>query len=432
MNDIASQQLSIAVIGLGYVGLPLAIELAKYFPVTGFDINSKRIQELKINQDKTGEIDEITLFHSTLTVTDDHQTLGGHQIFIVTVPTPITENNQPDLTPLVNASKTIAQVLTKGNIIVFESTVYPGVTESVCGEILAQGSGLICGEDFHLGYSPERINPGDKKHTVDAITKVISAQDKKTIDTLSFIYGKVNNNNIFVAKNIKTAEAAKVIENTQRDINIAFINEVAMILNKIDVSIHDVLAAANTKWNFLNFSPGLVGGHCIGVDPYYLAHLAQNLKYSPQMILSGREVNESMGHYLANTILLELQKLQPDVNQFRILILGLTFKENIPDLRNTKVTDIANYFIKKQHSVTLHDPYADPQQAKALYGLHCHHDLSLLGDFDCVIGAVPHQAYQLLKEEDFINLLSPQGLVADIKNLWTKENLPVGTYYWTL
>ena len=426
----------IVVIGLGYVGLPLAVALAKHFPVTGFDIDETRVNQLKKGFDRTSEIEESVLKTSTLQISSDARDIEGHEVFIITVPTPVTEDNLPDLTPLKKASETVGKALQNNAIVVYESTVYPGVTEDFCGPILEKISGKISGRDFYLGYSPERINPGDKLHTIDRITKVVSGQTPEVAEILKHIYGSINNGNIFVARNIKTAEAAKVIENAQRDINIAFINEIATIVGKLGISIYDVLDAANTKWNFLRFQPGLVGGHCIGVDPYYLAECARDLNHEPEVILAGRKINEGMGFFIANTIHQKLKHLNLDTNlpskNARILVLGLTFKEDIPDLRNTKVVDVIEHLKKFGHTVDVHDPFADPIDAKAHYGLNLLTSFQDLFDYDCIIGAVSHQPYLKLSKEAFKTLIRPSGLIADIKNMWKDAPLPEETHYWTL
>jgi UDP-N-acetyl-D-galactosamine dehydrogenase len=324
----------ISVVGLGYVGLPLAVALAKHFEVIGFDIGKSRIAELKAGHDRTNEIEPERLKASSLRSTDNAADMKGSDVFIVTVPTPVDDRNEPDLSPMISACKTLGPVIAKGSTIVFESTVYPGVTEDLCGPALEKSSGLKCGVDFWLGYSPERINPGDREHTVDSITKVIAGQTPAITELLADIYGKVTTGGVFRAASIKTAEASKAIENAQRDINIAFINEVTMIFNKIGLSVHDVLEASATKWNFLPFRPGLVGGHCIGVDPYYLARCALDNGYQPEIILSGRRLNDRMGRYVADSIADKLPR------GARVLVLGLTFKENVPDLRNSKVIDV--------------------------------------------------------------------------------------------
>jgi len=420
----------IAIVGLGYVGLPLAIGLAKHFQVVGFDIQAARIEELKKGDDRTNEISKETLLSSPLKVTSQAEDIQGFDVFIVTVPTPVTAQNQPDLTSLERASITVGKLLTKGSIVVYESTVYPGVTEEYCALILEKNSGLHCGTDFYLGYSPERINPGDKLHTVEKITKVVSGQTPAIATYLAWIYGKLNQGNTFIAKDIKTAEAAKVIENAQRDINIAFINEITTIFSKMGISTYDVLKAASTKWNFLNFSPGLVGGHCIGVDPYYLAHLSRKLNHEPEVILAGRKTNEAMSHYIADQIherLKVLKKEQPA----KILLLGVTFKENIPDLRNTKVIDLLAKLKIYGHSVHVHDAYANHKEAQEEYGLELLTHLSG-GGYDCMIGAVAHDAYSHFGEEKFKELLTENALIADIKNMWSPENLPKGMTYWGL
>lgn len=422
----------IAIIGLGYVGLPLAVALSHHFSVTGFDIDLKRITELKGNVDRTREIEASVLKVTTMHFTSNPEELRAHDVYIVTVPTPVTDNNLPDLMPLQKASETIGKVLSKDAIVVYESTVYPGVTEDFCGPVLETSSGLKAGKDFYLGYSPERINPGDKLHTIDKITKVVAGQTPGVAEQLKQIYGAINHNNIFVAKNIKTAEAAKVIENAQRDINIAFINEIATIVGKLGLSVYDVLDAANTKWNFLNFQPGLVGGHCIGVDPYYLAHCARNLQHEPEVILAGRRINETMSNTLALAIHQKLKDIDSNKAKAKILVLGLTFKEDIPDLRNTKVIGVITALQKLGHTVDVHDPLADPLQAKSHLDIELLPNLSDVSGYDCVIGAVAHQPYLAFTTEDFKKLLTPNGLIADIKQLWRNTERPSEMHYWTL
>jgi UDP-N-acetyl-D-galactosamine dehydrogenase len=422
---------SIAVIGLGYVGLPLAIQLAKHLQVVGFDINEKRISELQSGFDRTNEIDKKTLSESPLHITSQTQDIKGKDIYIVTVPTPITQDNLPDLTSLQKASEAVGKVISKGAIVVFESTVYPGVTEDICGPIIEKYSNLRCGKDFYLGYSPERINPGDKHHTIDRITKIVAGQTLEVTQRLGKVYGLINNGNVFLAKNIKTAEAAKVIENAQRDINIAFINEITAIFSKLNLSIYDVLEAAGTKWNFLKFSPGLVGGHCIGVDPYYLAHISKELGHEPEIILAGRKTNEYMSRFITDSI---HEVLISDLhqNQARILILGITFKENVPDIRNTKIIDLIEALKKKGHHVDVHDPLADPQETKEELNINLLPTLEHLKAYDCVIGTVPHEAYTRFTLETFKTLLKDKGLVADVKNIW--KNIPFNNQfrYWSL
>jgi UDP-N-acetyl-D-glucosamine/UDP-N-acetyl-D-galactosamine dehydrogenase len=421
----------IAVIGLGYVGLPLAVHLARHYPVTGLDIDSRRVEELKTGQDRTNEIDSGVLRASALDITDQISAIENADVFIVTVPTPVDNNNAPDLTAVRGASKLVGGVLKKGDIVVYESTVYPGVTEDVAGPALEAASGLVCGTDFFLGYSPERINPGDKEHTVDKITKVVAGQNDDVTKILSEIYGRLTSGGIFVAKDIRTAEAAKVIENAQRDINIAFINEVTTIFQKMDLSVHDVLEAAGTKWNFLKFSPGLVGGHCIGVDPFYLAHSATALGLHPEIILAGRRINDGMGKYVANCIAEELAQ-RDNGNGARILVLGLTFKENVPDLRNSRVIDIIRELETRGFQVDVHDAYADTIQAQSIFDVSLMPSLDDASGYDCVLGAVPHQPYVEFDATRFETLLNDNGLVADVKGMWRTLELPDQIGRWQL
>jgi UDP-N-acetyl-D-glucosamine/UDP-N-acetyl-D-galactosamine dehydrogenase len=434
LNGIGGfMQSKIAVIGLGYVGLPLAIALARHFPVIGFDIDKERIAQLKAGFDRTGEIEEAILNNSTIRLTTDEALIRAQDIYIVTVPTPVTDDNMPDLSILEKASELVGKALIEKAIVVYESTVYPGVTEEFCGPILEKASGLIAGKDFYLGYSPERINPGDKEHTVNKITKVVSGQTPEVAELLKHIYGAINNHNIFVAANIKTAEAAKVIENAQRDINIAFVNEIATIVGKLGLSIYDVLDASETKWNFLKFKPGLVGGHCIGVDPYYLAECSRKLGHEPEVILAGRRINESMGSFLASNIHQAIQKIDKLPTPARILILGFTFKENVPDLRNTKVIDVFHALKQMGHTVDVHDPIADPNEALMHYNVALMSNLAEITEtYDCIIGAVAHQSYLNWTQKNFQALLSPLGLVADVKNIWRGIPLPDGAHYWSL
>jgi UDP-N-acetyl-D-glucosamine/UDP-N-acetyl-D-galactosamine dehydrogenase len=422
---------NIAVIGLGYVGLPLAVHLARHYPVTGLDINSTRVEELKTGQDRTNEIDTDVLKASTLDITDQISAIENADVFIVTVPTPVDSNNEPDLTAVRGASTLVGGVLKKGDIVVYESTVYPGVTEDVAGPELEAASGLVCGADFFLGYSPERINPGDKEHTVDKITKVVAGQNEEVTEALSEIYGRLTSGGIFVAKDIRTAEAAKVIENAQRDINIAFINEVATIFQKMGLSVYDVLEAAGTKWNFLKFAPGLVGGHCIGVDPFYLAHSATVLGLHPEIILAGRRINDGMGNYVANCIADKLAH-RGKGSEAKILVLGLTFKENVPDLRNSRVIDIIRALETRGFSVDVHDAYADTAEAQSIFDVSLMPSLADATGYDCVVGAVPHQPYVEFDPARFKTLLNDNGLVADVKGMWRTLELPDRIGRWQL
>jgi UDP-N-acetyl-D-glucosamine/UDP-N-acetyl-D-galactosamine dehydrogenase len=421
----------IAVIGLGYVGLPLAVALARHFPVLGFDINQERVKELRAGVDRTNEVDPYVLKEVKLKVSAEVGDLKGNEIFIITVPTPVDESNRPDLGPVKSACRTVAKAMSKGAIVVLESTVYPGVTENVCGPLLAEISGLVCGKDFFLGYSPERINPGDREHTVERITKVVSGQTPDVAKKLAHVYGKVTSGGAFMAANIKTAEAAKVIENAQRDINIAFINEVTMIFNRLGISVFDVLDAARTKWNFLPFTPGLVGGHCIGVDPFYLADMAQRLGHHPEVILAGRRINDSMGGYVADKIARRLAA-RGRATDAKILVLGLTFKENVPDLRNSKVIDIIRGLTEWGHRVDVHDPHADPEEAKHEYGVALLDGLKNRKGYDCVVGAVSHKEYAGFGVDQFRGLLGKSGLVADVKGMWRKLDLPKGIERWQI
>jgi UDP-N-acetyl-D-galactosamine dehydrogenase len=416
----------IVVVGLGYVGLPLAVALAKSFAVTGFDISAARVEELRAGRDRTGEVDDAKLQGSRLSYSASPEELGGFDVYIVAVPTPVDARNQPDLGALLASCETVGKRMGQGAIVCFESTVYPGVTEDICGPALERASGLKCGHDFFLGYSPERINPGDREHTVDRIVKVVAGQTPAVGETLAAIYGAVTSAGVFMARNIKTAEAAKAIENAQRDINIAFINEVAIIAQRLGLSVFDILEAARTKWNFLPFSPGLVGGHCIGVDPYYLAECAKKLGHDPQIILSGRRLNDSMASFFAGRIHDQMD------HRGKVLILGLTFKENVPDLRNTKVVDLANALRVLGHEVHVHDPLADPHEAQEEYGIALTGPLAGLNGYDGLVGAVPHQEYRGFAVADFRRLVRDGGLVADLKAMWRDAELPAGLRRWQL
>ncbi len=418
----------IAVVGLGYVGLPLAVALAGRFPVVGYDISQSRVDELKSGHDRTGEIDGARLRVAAFTLTANSADLSSCNIFIITVPTPVGADNRPDLTAVISACRTVGAILPKGSVVVLESTVYPGVTEDICGPEIEEVSGLRCGYDFFLGYSPERINPGDKTHTVDKITKVVSGQTDAVAQRLAAVYGAITSGGVFIARGIKVAEAAKVIENAQRDINIAFVNEVTMIFNSLGLSVYDVLAASATKWNFLRFTPGLVGGHCIGVDPFYLADVAQRLGHDPAVILAGRRINDGMGAYIAGQI---AATMGAKVRKAKILVLGLTFKENVPDLRNSKVVDVIEG-LARDYVVHVHDPLADTEEAKAEYGIDLMRSLETASNYDCVVGAVAHHVYAEFTAADLSRMLAPNGLLADIKGMWREVELPAGMRRWQL
>jgi UDP-N-acetyl-D-galactosamine dehydrogenase len=421
----------IAVIGLGYVGLPLAVHLATHFSVTGLDINATRIAELKDGHDRTREIMPDQLRATSMAFTDNAEDIRGYDIYIVTVPTPVDAANAPDLAAVRGASTMVGRVLAKGAIVVYESTVYPGVTEDVAGPELEAASGLKCGVDFFLGYSPERINPGDKEHTVDRITKVVAGQTPEVTEKLAEMYGRLTTGGVFIARDIRTAEAAKVIENAQRDINIAFINEVATIFQKMGLSVYDVLEAAGTKWNFLNFSPGLVGGHCIGVDPFYLAHSATAIGHHPEIILAGRRINDAMGGYVAECIARELARQGKGAGA-KVLMLGLTFKENVPDLRNSHVIDIVRGLEERGFAVTIHDAFADPAEAEQIFSVSLLPSLDDISGVDCLVGAVPHAPYVDFSREDFERLVVADGLVADVKGMWRTSDLPETMDRWRL
>lgn len=421
----------IAVIGLGYVGLPLAINLAQHFSVTGLDINADRITELRSGFDATREIERERLTATSLAFTSAPEDVRGFDIYIVTVPTPVDADNQPDLGAVRGASRMVGGVIEAGAIVVYESTVYPGVTEDVAGPELEAASGLECGVDFFLGYSPERINPGDRKHTVDRITKVVAGQTPEVAQRLGDMYGKMTSGGVFMARDIRTAEAAKVIENAQRDINIAFINEVATIFQKMGLSVHDVLEAAGTKWNFLNFTPGLVGGHCIGVDPFYLAHAATSIGHHPEIILAGRRINDRMGAYVAECIAREMA-VQGQGAGAKVLMLGLTFKENVPDLRNSHVIDIVDGLKERGITVDVHDAFAEAMEAKEMFGIDLVPSLDNAQGYDCIVGAVPHAPYLDFTRETFAGLLKPGGLIADVKGMWRAMDTPDGLRRWQL
>ena len=420
--------LKLSVVGLGYVGLPLAVALARHYPVTGFDIDRSRIAELEAGLDRTGEVARAALADSALSLSCDPAALDGSDLFIVTVPTPVDQANEPDLTAVLAASRLIGAALRPGAVVVYESTVYPGVTEGICGPALEAASGLRCGVDFKLGYSPERINPGDRAHRVESITKVVAGQTAEVTELLAEVYGSINGGKIFRAADIKTAEAAKVIENAQRDINIAFINEVTVIFNLLGLSVHDVLAAARTKWNFLDFKPGLVGGHCIGVDPFYLAYCAEQLGHDPEVILSGRRTNEGMGRFVAERVAAELSGRPAG----RVLVLGLTFKENIPDIRNSKVVDLISGLRAAGHEVEVHDPLADAGLAKAEHGLDLMTSLDGADAYDCVVAAVAHAPYRAFDGAVLETLLTPGGLVFDLHDIWRDVSLSPGVRRLTL
>ena len=416
-EQLRSRQIPIAVVGLGYVGLPLAVALSRHFDVVGFDVSPARVAELDQGRDSTGEVAADDLRSSNVKYTSDPQSLSAAGLIIVAVPTPIDEHRRPDLKPIIKASITVGSQLVSGSVVVYESTVYPGLTEDSCIPILEEYSGLKNGEDFWVGYSPERINPGDKVHTLKTIVKVVAGQNEEVADLLEKVYGQVVEAGIHKASSIKVAEAAKVIENTQRDLNIALMNELALIFQRLGIDTLEVLEAAGSKWNFLPFRPGLVGGHCIGVDPYYLTFKAEALGHHPQVILAGRRINDGMGQFIAQTAIKKFLQRDCGVNKdLCVGVLGLTFKENVPDLRNTKVIDIIRELQDFNLHVKVHDPLADTEEAQQEYGLHlC--PWKEMQDLDGIILAVPHEQYQQLGPSEFASLFRnpEQGILMDVK-----------------
>jgi len=419
----------IAIIGLGYVGLPLAVEFAKKYKVIGFDINNSRVDELKTGNDHTLEVSPVDLKKVLVSKSEiesknqiglvpsaDVSDIAAANIYIVTVPTPVDKNNRPILTPLVKASEMIGKVLQKGDIVIYESTVYPGCTEEDCVPVLEKSSGLVFNKDFFCGYSPERINPGDKEHTVAKIKKVTSGSTEEIAQVVDDLYNSIITAGTFKATSIKVAEAAKVIENSQRDINIAFVNELAKIFNKLNIDTHDVLAAASSKWNFLPFKPGLVGGHCIGVDPYYLAQKAQEVGYHPEIILSGRRMNDSMGAYIASEVVKLMVAKEIPVKGAKTLLLGITFKENCPDIRNTKAIDVYNELKAYHMDIDLYDPWANAEEVKQEFGVAL--KTSITNEkYDTIILAVAHKQFLTL---DLKSLKKPNSLTYDVKGILTE------------
>lgn len=418
---MSSDLKAIAIIGLGYVGIPLAAEFGKSRPVIGFDINADRIKALRAGIDKTLEVEPEGLAAAKhLRLTDDPADLADAKIYIVTVPSPIDAHKRPDLTPLLKASETIGKVLKRGDIVIYESTVYPGATEEDCAPVLEAHSGLKVNEDFFLGYSPERINPGDKQHRLPDILKVTSGSTPEVAEEIDQLYASIITAGTYKAESIRVAEAAKVIENTQRDLNIALVNELAIIFNKMDIDTDAVLRAAGTKWNFLPFRPGLVGGHCIGVDPFYLTHKAEEIGYHPHVILAGRRINDNMGAYVAGQLVKAMLKKKLHVQGSRILILGLTFKENCPDLRNTRVMNLIEELRNYGAEVDVHDPCADPDAASAEYGLDLI-ERPAKGAYDSVVLAVAHESYRVSSPADLRAYGQKDGVFCDLKSVFSRD-----------
>lgn len=432
LRNLDSMSDRIAIIGLGYVGLPVALAFAKKFSNTvGFDINLEKVKALKQGIDCTGEVSPDDLKASSLKITSDPDDLSKANFFIVVVPTPIDHNHRPNLTPLLKASETVGKVLKPGSVVVYESTVYPGVTEEVCGPILAKVSGLQQGIDFKLGYSPERINPGDKAHTLDKIVKVVAGEDAETLERVATVYKTIIDAGVYRSPSIKVAEAAKVIENTQRDLNIALMNEIALICDRLGLCTRDVLAAANTKWNFLPFTPGLVGGHCIGVDPYYLTTKAEEVGYHPQVILAGRRINDGMGVYLGQRLIKLLVQANLPIKDARIGILGLTFKENVPDLRNSRVPDLVTELRQFGIEPLVHDVLADAQEAQQEYGIQLV-DWQDLSNLDAIVLAVSHRAYLEMPCDRLLACVRSGGVLMDVKSVLDPATIPQNVNYWSL
>ena len=427
----------LALVGLGYVGMPIAVEFAKHVKVIGFNHNEHRIRQYKSGIDPTNEVGNEVISKTTVDFTSDEKRLSEARFIIVAVPTPVKDDNNPDLEPVENASRIVGRNMVPGTIVVYESTVYPGVTEDICIPILERESGLKCGEDFKIGYSPERINPGDRVHTLTSIRKVVSGMDEESADQIQKIYDIVIKAGTFRVSNIKTAEAVKVIENSQRDINIAFMNEIAMICDRMDIDTDEVLAGMNTKWNALGFKPGLVGGHCIGVDPYYLTNVAEKLGYHSQIILNGRKVNDSMGAYVADAAIKQMIEAGKAPKKAKVVILGITFKENCPDTRNSKVYDVIKRLKEYDIDPLVTDPWADPAIARHEYGV----DLipfEEVRDADCVIVAVGHNEFRslsMLKLKEFFKpeLKDDEKVLIDVKSLYRMDELRAsGMRFWRL
>ncbi len=427
-QDLLEKKKSLAVIGLGYVGLPIALEFAKKIKVIGFDINASRVEMMRNGIDPSNELDSSHFKNCDIEFTNDLDVLRKASFYIVAVPTPVDDSNVPDLVPVQRASETIGKVLQKGDYVVFESTVYPGCTEEDCAPIIEKFSGLKMVQDYKLGYSPERINPGDKEHTITSITKVVSGCCDESLDTIAKVYELVVKAGVHRASSIKVAEAAKIIENTQRDLNIALMNELSIIFDKMDINTFEVLEAAGTKWNFLKFQPGLVGGHCIGVDPYYLTYKSQKLGYDSQVILAGRTINDGMAGYVAKKILQHIIKNSSNVKDAKVLVMGATFKENVSDIRNSKVADVVKELKSFSLNVDVTDPHASSEELQHEYGFSLTGVLS--NDYDAVIVTVPHNEYRKLDDAYFASITRPGAIVADLKGSY--RGTIKSRKYWSL
>lgn len=429
---LINRETKLSLVGLGYVGMPIAVAFSKHVPVIGFDVNDEKIRLYKSGIDPTGEVGNKAISECNVDFTSDPQRLAEASFHIVAVPTPINSDKTPDLRPVTGATKTLGRYITRGSVVVYESTVYPGVTEDICVPILEKESGLVCGKDFFVGYSPERINPGDKVHRLDTIVKIVSGMDKPTLDTVAEVYSLVAKAGVYKAESIKVAEAAKVIENSQRDINIAFMNELSIIFDRLGIDTNAVLAAASTKWNFLSFRPGLVGGHCIGVDPYYLTYKAEQTGYHSRIILAGRRINDEMGTYIANMLIKKLIAADVPVKGARVAILGLTFKENCPDTRNTRVTDIVNELKDYGIEPIVYDPVADKKETEAEYGITLS-DFGCLKGLNAVIVAVAHDEFKAIDAAQFKEMFESGYVFVDVKGIYSKERFEnEGFLYWRL
>ncbi len=431
IHDLQSKKSSICVVGLGYVGLPLAVHLAKHFRVLGFDKSEKRINELREGNDVTRETSHAELAAVSIEYSNDPRIMKDAGVIIIAVPTPIDQNNNPDLTLLENATHTVAQYLQPNTVIVYESTVYPGVTEDICVPIIEKVSGFRAGVDFWVGYSPERINPGDRTHTIDKVTKVVSGMDTETLELVSAVYGAITT--VYPAVSIKVAEAAKALENTQRDLNIALMNELAILCNKMNMSVYDVLDAAKTKWNFIPFQPGLVGGHCIGVDPYYLTYKAKMLGQDPQVILAGRMINDSMHKFLAHQIIKKMIHMGKDISQSHVVIFGMTFKENVSDIRNSKIVSLYQELVDFGIEPLLHDPFARQDDVLHEYGIPLY-PKEELPKADTLIVAVAHDEFKAYSPQDLRGFMNgSNNLLVDVKRLYARPQIEAaGMHYWSL
>ena len=431
-KKIVNKEEKISLVGLGYVGMPIAVAFSKKVDVIGFDLNKEKIELYKNGIDPTNEVGDEAIKNCTVEFTANEARLKEAKFHIVAVPTPVRDDHMPDLSPVEGASEIVGRNLTKGSIVVYESTVYPGVTEDICVPILEKESGLKCGIDFKIGYSPERINPGDKIHRLETITKIVSGMDEESLEEIAKIYELVVEAGVYKAESIKVAEAAKVIENSQRDINIAFMNELSIIFNKMGIDTQSVLKAAGTKWNFLNFYPGLVGGHCIGVDPYYLTYKAEQEGYHSQIILSGRRINDDMGKYVAENTVKKLIQANKNIKGANVGILGFTFKENCPDTRNTRIIDIVNELNEYEIYPTIVDPIADADEAKKLYGIEFK-NLNLLKDLDALIIATSHDKFKEIQKNDFEKMFKNEKVLIDVKGILNRKEYETSGYlYWRL